>query len=172
MNEKLPIVLRTIQLEDISNCKLLSDSEGWNQTEKDWKLLVENPQNVCLIAEIGHEIIGTATATNYSGEVAWIGMVLVEKTFRGRGVGKMLVSNVLNRLNSFKSVKLDATPTGQPLYEKLGFNNEYLIHRMTTLSLDNFQSYISNISPESIQKSEIQEVVTFDTSIFGADRMY
>ncbi len=170
MTEKQPIVLRPIQSEDIANCKLLSDAEGWNQTEKDWKLLVNYSQNICLLAENEHKIIGTATAMNYSGKVAWIGMVLVEKAFRGMGIGKTLISNLLNQLHLFQSVKLDATPAGQPLYEKFGFKNEYLIHRMTTLSLDNFQPFQSGITPEPALISDIHEVIALDASIFGADR--
>lgn len=169
-NEKLPIILRTIQLADIEDCKLLSDAEGWNQTEKDWKLLVNNSQNFCLLAESEHKIIGTATAMNYSGEVAWIGMVLVEKAYRGRGIGKKLVSNLLNRILSFKSVKLDATPVGQPMYKKLGFKNEYLIHRMTTPSMDNSQPFLSSITPEPVLISDIPEVTALDASVFGAER--
>jgi GNAT superfamily N-acetyltransferase len=170
MNEKLQLILRPIKPEDISNCKLLSDAEGWNQTEKDWKLLVSNSQNVCLLAETEHKIIGTATAMNYSGEVAWIGMVLVEKSYRGRGIGKMLLSNLLNQLKSFKSVKLDATPSGQPLYEKLGFKNEYLIHRMTTYSMENAQPFLSSITPEPVLISDIPEITALDASVFGAER--
>jgi ribosomal protein S18 acetylase RimI-like enzyme len=171
MNKKLPIVFRTIEPEDIANCKMLSDAEGWNQTETDWKLLVNNSQNICLLAESGRKVIGTATAMNYSGEVAWIGMVLVEKAYRGRGIGKMLLSNLLNRLNSFKSVKLDATPAGQPLYEKLGFKNEYHIHRMTTPSMNNAQPFLSGITPEPVLISDIPEITVLDASIFGVERI-
>ena len=172
MTEKLPIVFRTIQPEDIANCKLLSDAEGWNQTEKDWKLLVNNSQNVCLLAENEQKIIGTATAMNYSGKVAWIGMVLVEKAFRGRGVCKMLILNLLNRLSSLKSVKLDATPAGQPLYEKFGFKNEYLIHRMTTSLIDNFKPFLSGINPEPVMVSDIPEITELDALVFGAERPF
>jgi GNAT superfamily N-acetyltransferase len=170
MNEKQPIELRTILPKDIAGCKLLSDAEGWNQTEKDWKLLVGNEQNVCLLAENEQKNIGTATAMNYSREVAWIGMVLVDKAYRGRGIGKMLISNILNRLTSFKSIKLDATPVGQPLYEKLGFKNEYLIHRMTTSSKKISQPFLSGITPVPVLVSDIPEITALDTSIFGAER--
>lgn len=170
MTENLPIVIRTIQLKDIANCKLLSDAEGWNQTEKDWKLLVDNPQNVCLLAETEHKIIGTATAMNYSDQIAWVGMVLVDEAYRGKGIGKMLISNVLNQLNSFKSVKLDATPAGQKLYEKFGFKKEYLIHRMTTPLINNFQPFNSSITPEPVLISDIPGLTALDASIFGAER--
>jgi hypothetical protein len=51
-----------MQPGDIVNAMNLSNAEGWNQTEEDWKLLVESPQNVCLLAECNQKIIGTTTA--------------------------------------------------------------------------------------------------------------
>lgn len=151
---------------------LLSCAEGWNQTEKDWQRLVDNPLNTCLLAESEHRIIATATAMNYSNEIAWIGMVLVDKAYRGKGISKMLLSGLLSRLNLCRSVKLDATPAGLPVYEKYGFKDEYIIHRMTTLSLDNFQPCNSGITPEPILFSDIHEVTALDTSIFGAERTF
>jgi aspartate-semialdehyde dehydrogenase len=94
-------------------------------------------------------------------------MVLVEKDYRGMGVGKMLILNLLNQLHSFQSVKLDATPAGQPLYEKFGFKNEYLIHRMTTPSLDNFQPFISSTISKPILISDILGISALDASIAG-----
>ena len=73
-----------MQLGDIGGAMRLSTEQGWNQTKMDWKLLIENPQNVCLLAASGKKIIGTTTAINYSNNVAWIGMVLVDKEYRGK----------------------------------------------------------------------------------------
>ena len=61
---------------DIGQAMELSNAEGWNQTKADWELLVQNHQNICLAAVSDGKIVGTATAINYSGDVAWIGMVL------------------------------------------------------------------------------------------------
>ena len=79
MNENLQVELRSIQLSDIGDCMLLSEAQGWNQTEPDWKLLVDNSLNICLLAESNRQIVGSATAMNYSNQIVWIGMVLVEK---------------------------------------------------------------------------------------------
>ena len=56
---KADFIIRHIQLSDIDGAMRLSNAEGLNQTEKDWKLLTENPQNVCMIAECGKKIIET-----------------------------------------------------------------------------------------------------------------
>ena len=49
-------------MSDIENGLRLSITEGWNQTEKDWKLLIEKPGNICLVAkpnksEMGNQLI-------------------------------------------------------------------------------------------------------------------
>ena len=150
----------------------LSGAEHWNQTEMDWKRLINGPQNHCLVAESENRIVGTATAMNYSDLVAWIGMVLVDKDYRGKGIAKILVSSLLDQLKSCKSVKLDSTPAGQPVYEKLGFKNEYLIHRMIKSSEINLQGKESTIKPEPVKPSDIPEISLVDYSVFGAERTY
>jgi GNAT superfamily N-acetyltransferase len=172
MNENSQIELRSLQVDDIVDCMLLSAAEGWNQTEKDWQLLKDNPHNICLVAESNNRIVGTATAMNYSDEIVWIGMMLVDRAFRGKGISKLLLSGLLSQLDSCRSVKLDATPAGLPVYEKFGFKAEYIIHRMTIYSLDNFQPYDSRTTPEQVLFSDMNEVTALDASVFGAERTF
>jgi len=157
---------------DLDQALGLSIEEGWNQTKKDWRLLLENTDNVCLVAEIGGRIIGTATALNHSGKVAWIGMVLVDKPMRGLGVGKMLMTEIIRNLEKVESVKLDATPAGQTLYKNLGFIDEYTICRMTTSSLKSIDYRYPDEKPKKITAERLHEIIEMDASIFGAERGY
>ena len=150
-----------MRLDDIEYALTLSNAEGWNQTEKDWRLFIRSSQNVCMLAECGKKIIGTTTAINYSNQLAWIGMVLVAKEYRGQGVSKLLLTNILEKLESFKSIKLDATPEGQRVYKKFDFKDEYLITRMATTSMKSLSSD-DNALPEPIQSNHIEEIIAFD----------
>jgi GNAT superfamily N-acetyltransferase len=172
MSYNKKIAIRRMHFNDIGKCMLLSDAEHWNQTETDWNRLIDGPLNHCLVAESENKIIGTATAMNYSDLVAWIGMVLVDKNYRGRGIAKILFSSLINHLKSCKSVKLDATPAGQPVYEKFGFKNEYAIHRMTKSEEINLQDAESNVKADSLKHSDISEIFFLDFSVFGAERNY
>src|SRR5262249_27861018 len=62
---------------------------------------------------------------------AWVAMVLVDGAARGRGVGTALMRHALAFLDGYgvRSVRLDATALGRPLYEKLGFAAEYTLTR-------------------------------------------
>jgi hypothetical protein len=167
---KTDFILRNMELSDIESGMKLSQAEGWNQTEADWRILIENDENVCMVAECDDKVIGTTTAINYSNEVAWIGMVLVDKEYRGGGVSKFLLTNIFKKLEHCKSIKLDATPEGQPVYKKLDFIDEYRIARMTNTSIKNLAGGDNEIFPEPVQLSHVREIIELDEFIFGANR--
>ena len=129
-NPGSPVQLRKMELSDMYSLMKLKDTEGWNQLEKDWALLINYKESVNLVAVLDNRIIGTITAINYANTVAWIGMMLVDKEFRGRGIGKLLLNETILKLKNCASIKLDATPTGRPVYLKLGFLDECTLYRM------------------------------------------
>src|SRR6185312_4113717 len=143
--KKTAFIVREMHTEDITTAMKLSTAEGWNQTERDWRFLIDNPRNLGIVAESSNTIIGTTTVMNYSDRVAWIGMMLVAEKFRGQGVSSSLLADILKKLSSFKSVKLDATPAGQNVYKKFSFKDEFEIVRMTNLS-------VANISVQNNEK--------------------
>ena len=164
------IQIRRLVSEDIPAAMGLVFAEGWNQTKNDWQLLINNPQNVCFAAELDGKLVGTATAINYNDEVAWIGMVMVDKECRGRGISKVLLVAIFEQLTSCKSIKLDATPAGQPVYKKLGFEDEYMISRMINPAFHQSLRIIGETVLQQIQKEDIPEIIKFDKQAFGADR--
>ena len=164
-------ILRPIQPGDIKYAMKLSNGEGWNQIEWDWNFLIENPENVSMLAEFRRKIIGTTTAINYANQVTWIGMVLVDKEYRGQGVSKLLITNILKKLEHCKSIKLDATPLGEQVYKKFDFKPEYLITRMVNPSMKNLATDDDEGLIEPIQSNYIQEIIALDEMVFGANRM-
>ncbi len=162
--------IRPMLAGDLDQALGLSLAEGWNQTERDWRFLFKNPDNICLVAEKNNRVAGTATALNYSDRVAWIGMVIVDKTLRGHGAGKMLLSHIIEKLRHVESIKLDATEAGKPLYEKLGFTAEYRIFRMSADTVKKIPDEISLRQLSSVTEKSFSEVARMDNTVFGADR--
>jgi len=170
MGKEMSLIIRSMRPEDVRHGMSLSTSEGWNQTENDWRLLIENPGNICIQAEVHGKVIGTTAAINYAGEEAWIGMVLVDKDHRGRGVSKALLTGIFQKLSTYPSIKLDATPAGRPVYQKFGFRDEYQIARMVRTHPNNLplQENVDDIEP--VQTKDTEEIIALDKMVFGVER--
>jgi GNAT superfamily N-acetyltransferase len=166
------VKIRRITIADLSQAMSLSADEGWNQNRNDWRMVLDNPDDICLGAEKDNVILGSSNTINYGKEVAWIGMVLVRTEHRGKGLGKLLFRSILENLGDMESVKLDATPAGQPLYAKFGFIDEYRISRMIIPALRNVPS--APVSNKVLQTTpeDMPGILTLDRQIFGADRSY
>jgi GNAT superfamily N-acetyltransferase len=157
---------RRMAVEDIPAALELSTEAGWNQTAEDWRILIQLAPETCLAIEIDGELASTTTLLCYGSRLAWLGMVLTRKKFRGQGLARRLLSETLALANQMKieTVKLDATDLGQPLYEKLGFRCEQLVERWeqaaagSTAILDGRSGSLSS------------EHLIADREFFGADR--
>lgn len=173
------LIIRQMQLTDMDAVMQIKNAEKWNQTEQDWEfLMMQNPE-YCLVACIDDEVVGTVTAINYDNQLAWIGMMLVSKAFRGLGISKTLLTTIIEKLKDCKSIKLDATPAGIPVYQKLGFVEEYEVCRMINPQLrsiygkdDQDHHGKSELSLLPITESNIGEVSKADQQLFGVNRLY
>jgi GNAT superfamily N-acetyltransferase len=150
---------------DISAGMRLKDAAGWNQTKEDWARFLEANPRGCFVAEWNGEVAGTVTTITYENRFAWIGMVLVDPELRGRGIGTALLVKAIDYLDAARipCAKLDATPQGKLLYERLGFQVEYHLERRI-LRREPGQG-------AALDRGEgIETVLAMDRDIFGADR--
>jgi GNAT superfamily N-acetyltransferase len=123
--------LRALLAEDVPAASQLSAQAGWNQTEDDWRLLLELCPEGCLGIEMDGHLVATTTLLCYGRKLAWIGMVLTRSDYRRRGLAKRLLTHCLEQADrmGIETTKLDATAQGQPLYEKFGFQAEQEVQR-------------------------------------------
>lgn len=136
---------------DLAFAMRLKSEAGWNQLEADWQRFLAMQPDGCFVAELEGTAAGTAVATLF-GPVAWIAMVLVESTLRGGGVGKALMRHALAFAEGggAKSIRLDATPLGQPLYERLGFAPQYSLTRYAGALPNTGDNVIANLPAASM----------------------
>jgi GNAT superfamily N-acetyltransferase len=161
--------IRVMTPADVPAGMRLKELAGWNQTPEDWvRFLQQNPEG-CFVAECDGRVAGTVTTIVYGSSLAWIGMVLVDPDFRGKGVGTALLHRALEFLDARRvpCIKLDATPQGKPLYERLGFQVEYQIERRVLRRTGSRQAAPSG---EVEPVEDLSGVFALDREIFGADR--
>jgi len=156
---------------DLDSAMRLKEAESWNQTEDDWRFFLEQGPDLCLVATTCEgEVVGTVTAINYNDEIAWIGMMLVSRRHRRMGIGSSLLGTIIDRLQGCVSIKLDATPAGAKVYRKLGFKEECELTRLSVESLDPIrgESYLDSV--ESVDETNLVEILKWDKRVFGSDR--
>lgn len=103
-------------------------------------------------------------------DYAYVGLMGIHQDFQRQGLGLALMEHLLTWMEEQKVplVKLDASPSGQPLYEKLGFvplEEVYVFQRS--------KSQLDGQRPKGIQlimPQHLDLVTTSDTRAFGADR--
>src|SRR5260370_29973624 len=110
--------VRLLKPSDIPQAMLLKDAEGWNQTEQDWRRLLELSPDGCFGIEHEGKLVATTTTTSYGRELAWIGIEITAPEFRGHGLATTLLSPALEFLDARQTrcVKMDPTSLGAGLY--------------------------------------------------------
>jgi GNAT superfamily N-acetyltransferase len=166
--------LRLMTVDDIPEGMRLKDLAGWNQTAADWERFLSVCPEGCFVAEREGRVIGTSTTIVYEGRFAWIGMVIVDAELRGRGIGTALLNRAIQYLDSrnIPCMKLDATPQGRVLYEKLGFVSEYNIERwmLRREPEGGSRAGILPVDGGPGIVTAVEELLQLDREIFGADR--
>jgi GNAT superfamily N-acetyltransferase len=142
----------------------LKDAAGWNQTVTDWRNLLALAPDGCFGIDCDGELRATTTAVCFGQELAWIGMVLTQHEYQRRGLARRLMEHALAYLRNRAVgwIKLDATESGVPLYESLGFRAEGRIERWVRLkgAAPGGNSSAGRIAPDT----------NLDREAFGADR--
>ncbi|MCI0417625.1 MAG: GNAT family N-acetyltransferase [Acidobacteria bacterium] len=179
----LPVEYRDLTPDDIPAGLRLCRIAGWNQLAADWDLFLRLSPSGCRAAVRDGQVVGTVTTVNYENRFAWVGMVLVDPEVRGHGVGTQLLKEAMNVLQGIPAIRLDATPQGRPVYQRLGFVDEYELSRMQLAEASAYGNQpnsvqtshsgfdkSSEISLHPMQPSDLGAVVDADRRVFGADR--
>lgn len=166
---------RLLETRDLADALALSTAAGWNQRIEDWRLLETLARGRAFAAESGGRVIGTSMAIDYGG-FDWIAMMLVDPAHRGRGLGAQLLEAALGTVAPGRTVRLDATPAGRPLYARHGFHDESTLTRYVGsraalnprpqhAGRDLIELPIRPLTPD-----DMPALLCHDAALFGGDR--
>jgi GNAT superfamily N-acetyltransferase len=163
----LVLCIRRMTALDVSLGMRLKSQAGWNQTEADWQRFLDMEPDGCFVAELDGTPIATTVVCTF-GPVAWVAMVLVDAAVRGRGIGTALMRHALAFLDErgVRSVRLDATPLGRPLYEKLGFIAQFELARHEGVLPPSAKA----VGVEPPRPEDFEELLAVDRAVTATDR--
>jgi predicted N-acetyltransferase YhbS len=112
------LALRAIAFTDAGVCAQLSRRVGWPHRREDWEFVIGLGDGV--VGERNGKIVATAMWWPYGESHATLGVIIVAPEEQGAGLGKRLMQALLAQVEG-RSLMLNATVAGEPLYARLGF---------------------------------------------------
>jgi predicted N-acetyltransferase YhbS len=163
----MDLVLRTMVDSDLDFAVAQTEREGWTTCRERLALLLAHEPEGGYVAEVQGARVGMARATAFASS-GWIGNVIVEPAFRGRGIGRKLVEACLDRFAALgrATVRLDGDPPGVPLYRSLGFVDEYESCRM----VGHGPWRASASCAVDLAEGDWPGLLALDRQVFGDDR--
>jgi GNAT superfamily N-acetyltransferase len=164
--------IRLLTTGDLDGAFGLSAAIGWNQRLADWHMLLQLAPAGSFAAVAGDRIVGTAIGIDY-GTFGWIAMMLVDPSWRGRGLGARLLEAAVGAVPPGIPIRLDATPLGRPLYRRYGFEDEVQLTRHVALASRPSADSTSDVASRHVRGltlGDLPAVIARDGRVFGADR--
>jgi predicted N-acetyltransferase YhbS len=126
------------------------------------------PEGVWCAQQDGR-VVGTVSVVDY-GEIAYIGLTTVAPDWQRRGIARQLIVRMLERLaeRGERTVLLDATDEGAPLYASLGFVDDHTAYHFEHVSSPNATALAQTV--RLAETADLPAITTFDRPAFGADR--
>lgn len=130
---------------------------------------IESPTGDVLAAVVDDEIVGGAAVAGF-GTTGWIGALGVASRVRRRGFGAALTQACVARLREFgaSTTMLFATPAGQPVYERVGFQADGLVHAWRDVAPPRGRAGGEGV--RALQAADLDVVCRLDSAATGEDR--
>lgn len=112
------ISLSRLEARHLEGALKLSQEFSWPYRLEDWQFAAGLGEG--LVLERASEVVGTALWWNYGAEHATAGMIIVTAKVQGTGQGSRLFNALLDAAQG-RTILLNATAEGMPLYERRGF---------------------------------------------------
>lgn len=160
--------LSVLTKKDVPGLSALCRHAGWpGYDERELGLLLQNGRLFGYKDSEG-TLLSCSGIFPY-GSFASLGLVIVQKEFRGAGLGKKMVEACIGELNDTIPIMLIATEQGLPLYQKAGFQQISSIYKYVC---DRFFPHTadSEIDIAPFQAKDFQALTKADRAAFGTGR--
>jgi GNAT superfamily N-acetyltransferase len=158
--------IEPLRSEDLAEVESLQP-EGWSD-------ILPSIREYCILdfcfplkASIGTTLVGIGTAI-FHRSTAWLGHIIVHKDYRNHGVGSTITKSLIDLVQKkrSKSILLIATPLGEPVYKKVGFEVQTKYLFLENGVIPEGQS----TQVRSFEKKHEAPLLAFDRALSGEDR--
>ena len=153
---------------DLPFCHMLTEVENWNYSYTEITSLYSTPGSSFFIAR-DESPVGMVASFLY-GQSAWVGLLIVDKHYRREGIGTLLMNKALHQVSTqgATTVRLEAVQDAVPLYERMGFSQEFDSLRMKR----HRKGPVTGMKYSTFTPDILEEIAFFDAPYFGSSRTH
>ena len=162
---------RILTFEEFKELTLWAYHEGWDPGINDAHIFYKSyPEGFYGFFE-KEKLIAGGSLVSYNGDFGFMGFFIVNKEYRGNGIGRFLWFKrrdlLLSQLKSGTAIGMDGVLTMQKFYAQGGFEIAFRDERRVRLG----KSFSLHSSVQKInERTDLNEILSFDKTCFGFDR--
>jgi ribosomal protein S18 acetylase RimI-like enzyme len=155
-------------LAELASLPLLQPPD-WQDVTPHFRYYIEASYCTPLMVMDNGKLVGVGTAIRHR-DTAWLAHIIVHPGRRSQGIGKMLTQALIDSIDRtrYKTIYLMATPLGEPVYRKLGFEAE-----TEQLFFTEGRSFAAYKAPEAVRpysEKYLDDILRMDREVSGEDR--
>lgn len=159
-------MMRRLQPSDLPAALKLTQAVQWSHRLEDWQLHYRLGQGWAICGDDG-ALLGTATWWSYGEHLGSVGLVLVDGSQQGKGLGRRLMDTIIDDAGS-RSLQLMATQAGLKLYKQCGFREVGMIEQRQGMLAP--PPAPTSVTLRAATSDDLETLIALDAAAFAAPR--
>jgi GNAT superfamily N-acetyltransferase len=164
---RMHCTIRTLSRDEIRLTTDWAAEEGWNPGLHDAQSFYAADRDGFLVAEVDGQPVGCISAVAYGSDFGFIGLYIVVRAWRGRGIGLRLWNAGISRLSG-RVIGLDGLPAQQGNYKRSGFTPAWRNVRYAGIARPSEKAASGEMVP--LSKVAFDALCRKDREVFPAPR--
>lgn len=162
------MIMRRMQPADLAAALKLTQAVQWSHRLEDWQFHYRLGRGWVASDDKG-AMLGTATWWSYGERHGSVGLVLVDGSQQGKGIGRRLMDTIIDDAGS-RSLQLTSTQAGLKLYKQCGFCEVGMIEQRQTVLASAVTPLSADAAFRDVTAADLQMLCDLDAAAFGAPR--
>lgn len=160
--------MRRMQPEDLPSALKFTQAVQWPHRLEDWQFHFRLGRGWVACDEDG-TMLGTATWWSYGEHHGSVGLVVVDGSQQGKGIGRRLMETIIDDAGS-RSLQLVATQAGLKLYQQCGFREVGWIEQRQGEISSPVDEPSTTAEMRATTTSDLETLTALDAAAMGAPR--